>query len=86
MFPQGLTAYFYDDSLNIEAYIKAKHVIYREKERLWEAKNHVEGQNLKNKKKYIKPFTQYIDGIITNTKSIKEIYEAFGWFPQPDFP
>ncbi len=48
-FPQGLTAYFYDDSLNIEAYIKAKHAIYREKERLWEAKNNVEGQNLKNK-------------------------------------
>jgi LPS export ABC transporter protein LptC len=48
-FPKGLTAYFYDDSLNIEAYIKAKHVIYREKERLWEAKNNVEGQNLKNK-------------------------------------
>ena len=48
-FPQGLTAYFYDDSLNIEAYIKAKHVIYRENERLWEAKNNVEGQNLKNK-------------------------------------
>jgi LPS export ABC transporter protein LptC len=48
-FPKGLTAYFYDDSLNIEAYIKAKYVIYREKERLWEAKNNVEGQNLKNK-------------------------------------
>ncbi len=38
-------------------------------------------QNLSNRKKYIKPFTQYIDGIITNTKSIKEIYESFGWFP-----
>lgn len=48
-FPQGLTAYFYDDSLNIEAYIKAKHVIYRENEHLWEAKNNVEGRNLKNK-------------------------------------
>ena len=48
-FPQGLTAYFYDDSLSIEAYIKAKHVIYRENERLWEAKNNVEGRNLKNK-------------------------------------
>jgi LPS export ABC transporter protein LptC len=48
-FPQGLTAYFYDDSLNIEAYIKAKHAIYREDERLWEAKNNVEGQNLKNR-------------------------------------
>jgi LPS export ABC transporter protein LptC len=48
-FPKGLTAYFYDDSLNIEAYIKAKHALYREKEHLWEAKNNVEGQNLKNK-------------------------------------
>ena len=48
-FPQGLTAYFYDDSLTIEAYIKAKHVIFRENERLWEAKNNVEGRNLKNK-------------------------------------
>lgn len=47
-FPKGLTAYFYDDSLNIEAYIKAKHVIYRENERLWEARNNVEGQNLRN--------------------------------------
>ena len=39
-------------------------------------------QNLTNKKKYITPFTQYIDGIITNTKSIKHIYEDFGWFPE----
>jgi len=39
-------------------------------------------QNLNNKKKYIVPFTQYIDGIITNTLSIKKIYEAFGWFPE----
>ena len=39
-------------------------------------------QNLTNKNKYIKPFTKYIDGIITNTKSIKEIYEGFGWFPE----
>ncbi len=38
-------------------------------------------QNLTNRKKYIKPFTQYIDGIITNTNSIKDTYEAFGWFP-----
>lgn len=39
-------------------------------------------QNLTNKKKYIKPFTKYIDGIITNTLSIKKIYKAFGWFPE----
>ena len=39
-------------------------------------------QNLSNKKKYIRPFTQYIDGIITNTKSIKDKYESYGWFPK----
>jgi glycosyltransferase involved in cell wall biosynthesis len=39
-------------------------------------------QNLSNKRRYIKPFTQYIDGIITNTNSIKTQYESFGWFPQ----
>lgn len=38
-------------------------------------------QNLSNRKKYIKPFTQYIDGIITNTDSIKHTYESYGWFP-----
>ena len=38
-------------------------------------------QNLTNKKKYIKPFTQFIDGIITNTNSIQKIYQDFGWFP-----
>ncbi len=25
-------------------------------------------------------FTRYIDGIITNTRSIKELYEGYGWF------
>lgn len=39
-------------------------------------------QNLSNKKKYIKPFTKYIDGIITNTSSIKRIYEGYEWFPE----
>ena len=47
-FPKGMTAYFYDDSLKIEAYIKAKDVVYFEKESLWEAKNNVEGRNLAN--------------------------------------
>ena len=27
-------------------------------------------------------FTKFIDGIITNTKSIKSLYDGFGWFPQ----
>jgi hypothetical protein len=43
-----MTAYFYDDSLQIEAYIKANDVVYYEKDRLWEAKNNVEGRNTKN--------------------------------------
>ena len=47
-FPKGMTAYFYNDSLKIEAYIKAKDVIYYEKDKLWEAKNNVEGRNLAN--------------------------------------
>lgn len=38
-------------------------------------------QNLTNKRKYIVPFTRFIDGIITNTQSIKITYESFGWFP-----
>lgn len=46
-FPSGLTAYFYDDSLNIESIIKANYVIYYKEESLWEAKNDVEARNLK---------------------------------------
>jgi LPS export ABC transporter protein LptC len=47
-FPKGMTAYFYNDSLKIEAYIKAKDVVCYEKNRLWEARNNVEGRNLNN--------------------------------------
>lgn len=46
-FPRGLTAYFYDDSLQIESVIQANYVIYFEEEKLWEAKNNVEARNLK---------------------------------------
>lgn len=46
-FPVGLTAYFYDDSLNIESIIKANYVIYYREESLWEAKNNVEAKNFK---------------------------------------
>lgn len=47
-FPKGMTAYFYNDSLKIEAYIKAKDVVYYQEDYLWEAKNNVEGRNLVN--------------------------------------
>jgi LPS export ABC transporter protein LptC len=46
-FPVGLTAYFYDDSLNIESIIKANYVIYYKEESLWEAKNNVEAKNFR---------------------------------------
>jgi LPS export ABC transporter protein LptC len=46
-FPRGLTAYFYDDSLQIESVFQAKYVIYFEEDKLWEAKNNVEARNLK---------------------------------------
>jgi len=46
-FPRGLTAYFYDDSLQIESIIQANYVIYIEEDKLWEAKNDVEARNLK---------------------------------------
>ncbi len=47
-FPKGMTAYFYDDSLKIEAVINAQNVTYYENEYLWEARYNVEGRNLKN--------------------------------------
>ena len=47
-FPLGMTAYFYDDSLEISSIIKAKDVVYFENENLWEAKNDVEARNLEN--------------------------------------
>ena len=47
-FPKGMTAYFYNDSIQIMSIIKAKNVVYFENERLWEAKNDVEARNLEN--------------------------------------
>ena len=47
-FPQGMTAYYYDDSLEIESIIRANYAIYYEEENLWEAKNNVVARNLKN--------------------------------------
>jgi len=46
-FPKGMTATFFDDSLNVESTIRANYVIYYDEENLWEAKNDVEVKNLK---------------------------------------
>ena len=47
-FPRGMTAYFFNDSLNISSIISAEDVLYYENEKLWEAKNNVEARNLEN--------------------------------------
>lgn len=47
-FPEGMTAYFYNDSLEIMSVISAKDVVYFENDNLWEAKNNVEARNLEN--------------------------------------
>ena len=48
-FPKGMTAEFYDDSMEVESTIRANYVIYYNEEGLWEAKNDVEIVNLKTK-------------------------------------
>jgi hypothetical protein len=47
-FPRGMTAYFYNDSLEIMSVISAKDVVYFENDHLWEAKHNVEARNLEN--------------------------------------
>ena len=47
-FPQGMTAYFFNDSLEVMSIIKANHVVYFNNEALWEAKNDVEAENFEN--------------------------------------
>ncbi len=47
-FPRGMTAYFYNDSVEVMSVIKANHVIYYNNEELWEAKNDVEAENFEN--------------------------------------
>lgn len=36
--------------------------------------------NIRKKLGHKIPFTKFIDGIITNTRSIKNLYESYGWF------
>jgi lipopolysaccharide export system protein LptC len=45
-FPQGITLYKYDSSLQVVAIIKANYALYRENKKLWEARDDVVARNL----------------------------------------
>lgn len=44
-FPKGGIVYFYNDSQQVESYIKAKYAIYYQEEELWETRNEVVAVN-----------------------------------------
>ncbi len=46
-FPEGLTVYFYDDSMEIESEIQADYARYDEEKKLWHASGNVVARNLK---------------------------------------
>ncbi|MCF8225721.1 MAG: LPS export ABC transporter periplasmic protein LptC [Bacteroidales bacterium] len=46
-FPQGLTVFFYDDSLNVESEISANYAKYYNDEKLWHATGNVIARNYK---------------------------------------
>lgn len=45
-FPDGIYIEFYDDSLNIEATMKADYALYYNEDKLWEARGNVEAHNM----------------------------------------
>jgi len=50
-FPEGIYVEFYDDSLNIQATMKADYALYYNEEGLWEARGNVQAHNIaKNEK------------------------------------
>lgn len=49
-FPKGIHVYFYDDSLKVNAEVSSKYAIYKENEKLWEARNDVVVINTKGEK------------------------------------
>lgn len=49
-FPKGIKVYFYDDSMRVNATMSSKYAIYKENERLWEARNNVVVVNTKGER------------------------------------
>jgi len=50
-FPEGIYVEFYDDSLNIEATIKADYALYYNDEGIWEARGNVQAHNIEKNEK-----------------------------------
>ncbi len=48
--PEGVTVLFYDSLKNVESSLKANYAVYREKEKIMEARNNVEVVNKKGEK------------------------------------
>jgi LPS export ABC transporter protein LptC len=46
-FPKGMHVYFYDNNQNVNAEVSARYAIYRENEKLWEARDNVVVKNVK---------------------------------------
>jgi len=74
-FPQGITLYKYDSSLQVVAIIKANYALYRENVKLWEARDDVVAKNLeKNEQLYTEElFWDQNKGIIYSNKFTKII-------------
>jgi LPS export ABC transporter protein LptC len=49
-FPKGIHVYFYNDSMQVHAEISSRYAIYKESEKLWEARNDVVVINTKGEK------------------------------------
>lgn len=49
-FPKGIHVYFYNDSMRVHAEISARYAIYKETEKLWEARNNVVVINTKGER------------------------------------
>lgn len=80
-FPNGITVYQYDSTMQVNAIIKSNFAIYYEKTKLWEARNNVEAKNyLKNEQLYTEElFWNQDKGTIYSSKFTK-IVNADGVF------
>lgn len=74
-FPSGIVLFKYDSLMQVVAIIKANFALYRENQKLWEARNDVEAKNLeKNEQLYTEElFWDQNKGIIYSNKFTKII-------------
>jgi LPS export ABC transporter protein LptC len=74
-FPQGITLYKYDSSLQVVAIIKANYALYRENAKLWEARDDVVAKNIEKSEQLFTEelFWDQNKGIIYSNKFTKII-------------